>query len=87
MRLKSYLKETEVSIAKDFNGKISLRNRIKSKIVEIEKGKVLSKIFLDFNGIEICSIITTRSVENLELEIGETVTGLIKANENLNFKG
>ena len=74
-------KETEVSIAKNFDGQISLRNRIPSTIKEIERGKVLSKLILDFKGIDIGSIITTRSVNKLELKVGDEVTGLIKANE------
>lgn len=74
-------KETEVSIAKNFSGEISLRNRIDSVITGMEKGAILTKITLRFDGTEIRSIITTRSAERLKLEPGDKVTGLIKANE------
>ncbi|MGD9489054.1 MAG: molybdopterin-binding protein [Calditrichaceae bacterium] len=74
-------KETEVSIAKNFSGEISLRNRIDSEITGLEKGAILTKITLKFNGLEIRSIITTRSADRLELKPGDRVTGLIKANE------
>jgi len=74
-------KETEVSIGKNLSGGISLRNRIKSIIKGIEKGNVLSKITLDYKGIEIESIITTRSANNLDLKEGDEVVGLVKANE------
>ncbi|MGD9900189.1 MAG: molybdopterin-binding protein [Calditrichaceae bacterium] len=74
-------KETEVSIAKNLSGEISLRNRIDSVITGLEKGAILTKITLKFNGMEIRSIITTRSADRLELKPGDRVTGLIKANE------
>lgn len=74
-------KETEVSIGKDITGKLSLRNRIQSTIKEINRGKVISEVILDYNGIPVASVITTRSVDNLELSPGDRVVGLVKANE------
>jgi molybdate transport system regulatory protein len=74
-------KETEVSLAKDFSGKISMRNRLQSKVVSIERGELLSKVNLQFGNFSIASAITTRSVDSLELHIGDVVTALIKANE------
>ncbi len=74
-------KETEVSIGKNLSGQISLRNQIHSTIKQIEKGRVLTKIILDYKGIEIGSVITTRSANQLNLQVGEAVVGLIKANE------
>lgn len=74
-------KETEVAIAKNLSGQISLRNQIASSIKQIEKGRVLTKIILDYKGIAIGSIITTRSANKLNLQVGDKVVGLIKANE------
>jgi len=74
-------KETEVSIGKALSGKLSLRNRLTSKIKTIEKGKVLTKIVLDYKGKDIVSVITTRSTNNLDLKVGDEVQGLVKANE------
>ena len=74
-------KETEVSIAKNLSGLISLRNRVKSRIKEIEKSKILSKVILDFQHTDIVSIISTRSAEKLELKIGDEVEWLVKTNE------
>ncbi len=39
-------KETEVSLAKNLSGQISLRNRMPSVILKIEKGELLSQVFL-----------------------------------------
>jgi molybdopterin-binding protein len=74
-------KETEMSIAKHMSGGISLRNRFPSVIRSIEPGKILSKITLDFKGQVLCSIITTRSVHSLHLQVGDHVEGLVKTNE------
>lgn len=74
-------KETEVSIAKNLSGEISLRNRFPAVIKGVDKGKVLARIVLDYKGREIVSVITTRSATRLELQPGDRVTGLVKANE------
>lgn len=74
-------KETEVSIAKDWQGQISLRNRMAAEVRRIDSGGVLSRIVLDYRGKEIISIITTRSVRKLGLKIGDSVTAMVKANE------
>lgn len=74
-------KETEVSLAKDLSGVISLRNRLASRVRAIDKGRVLSKITLDYLDREVVSVITTRSVERLDLKVGDAVEALVKANE------
>lgn len=74
-------KETEVSIGKNLSGEISLRNRIHATIKQIDKGAVLCKIILDYKEIEIGSVITTRSANKLQLNVGDRVVGLVKANE------
>jgi molybdopterin-binding protein len=74
-------KETEVSIAKDFSGKISLQNKMKCIIREIKKGLLLSSLILDYKGDQISSIITSAAVEQLSLKIGDEVTALVKTNE------
>ena len=74
-------KETEVSIGKNLSGQISLRNQIHGTIKHIERGGVLSKIILDYQGMEIGSVITTRSADKLNLQIGDAVVALVKANE------
>ncbi len=74
-------KETEVSIGKNLSGQISLRNRIQSTIKALNSGSVLTKLTLDYKGIEMGSIITTRSTQKLNLKVGDAVVGLVKANE------
>jgi molybdate transport system regulatory protein len=74
-------KETEVSLAKNLQGKISMRNRMKCRVLKVDKGDLLSLITLQFNNFTIASAITTRSVNNLQIEIGDEVDALVKANE------
>jgi molybdate transport system regulatory protein len=74
-------KETEVSIAKNFSGKISLRNKIPCSVSHIERGELMSIIHLTHNNCQLQSAITTRSVDMLELKSGDEVTAMIKANE------
>lgn len=74
-------KETEVSLAKNLSGIISMRNRMKCTVRQIERGALLSKVRLQFQDHTISSAITTRSVDALELKIGDEVEALVKANE------
>jgi molybdopterin-binding protein len=74
-------KETEVILANAQITGISLRNKIDGKIEKIEKGSILSKVVLTSSIGELNSIITTGSVENLNLKIGDTVSAMIKTNE------
>jgi molybdate transport system regulatory protein len=74
-------KETEVSIAKNLSGLISLRNRIAAVVLGVERGKLLSRVDLQVDGHRLASVITTRAVEALGLAPGDAVEALVKANE------
>ena len=74
-------KETEVSLAKNLSGMISMRNRMKCTVKHVKRGELLSKISLQFLEYAITSAITTRSVDSLDLKIGDEVEALVKANE------
>lgn len=73
--------ETEVALAKNLSGLISLRNRIRGTIVELERGTVLARVVLDVGGRRLVSVITTRSSQALALAVGDEVEALVKANE------
>jgi molybdate transport system regulatory protein len=74
-------KETEVSLAKNLSGRISLRNRIRTTVKQIVHGEILSEVLLDYHGQPLTSIVTSRSIKRLELQEGDAVEALIKANE------
>ena len=74
-------KEFEVSLARDLQGAISLRNRLPCRVTALQSGQVMSRVLLDFNGHALSAVITSRSVAKLCLAVGDTVEALIKANE------
>ena len=74
-------KETEVGIAKNFSGQISFRNRFGAKIKKIEKGLILSKLTLEYKEKNIESIISTKSVDNMQLREDDFIEWLVKSNE------
>lgn len=74
-------KETEVGIAKEFKGQVSFPNVLDGKILDLDIGKILSKVVLRVENIKISSIITTSSVGKLNLEINDYVKIFIKATE------
>ena len=74
-------KETEVSLAKDLKGKISLRNRMKCQVVSVRRGELLSTVTMNYGDFIITSAITTRAVDSLQIAIGDEVEALVKSNE------
>lgn len=74
-------KETEVGLAKDLTGMISLRNRFRSVITKIDKGPILAKVTMDYKGHVIESVISAQSVIDMKLKTGEEVEWLVKTNE------
>ena len=74
-------KETEVSIGKNMSGQISLRNRIPCNVTHIDQGEIMSLLHLKYTDNIIISAITTRSVNQMNISVGDEVTALIKANE------
>lgn len=74
-------KESEVSIAKARTGFISMNNVLQVIVTKIARGGVLTRLELDFNGIPVVSLITTRSANRLGLSEGDAVEALVKSNE------
>ena len=60
---------------------INVRNQLKGTIQEIVKGNVVSEVdVVTASGI-FTSVITTRSVEELDLQVGSQVIVLIKSTD------
>jgi len=60
--------------------KLSARNTLKGKIMEIKPGAVNTEVIIEIaSGIEIVSIITKESVQNLQLAAGKEAYAVIKA--------
>lgn len=74
-------KETEVGLAKNLTGMISLRNRFKAVIKKIDKGPILAKISLNYKNHTIESIVSSQSTVSMQLKEKEEVEWLVKSNE------
>lgn len=60
---------------------INVRNQFKGVVKEIIDGPVVSEVDVETPAGLFTSVITTRSVKNLELKVGSEVVVLIKATE------
>jgi len=74
-------KETEVILAREPLGDLSLQNRLGGEILSIEIGKILAKAVLAVAGGTVTAIITADSAKRMDLRPGDRVIGLIKATE------
>jgi len=59
----------------------SCTNRVRATVRQIRRGDILCEVVLDHNRQTVTSIITTRAVKRLELQEGDEVEALVKANE------
>jgi molybdopterin-binding protein len=62
--------------------KISARNVVKGKIVDVHKGATTAHLKIDIgNGIILTSSITNESVDSLGLAVGKDAYAIIKSSE------
>jgi len=61
---------------------INVRNQFRGKVKEIIEGSVVSEVDVETpTGLIVTSVITTRSVRELRLEVGREVVALVKSTE------
>ena len=62
--------------------KLSARNQIRGRVVEVRKGTTTAHIRIDIgNGVIITSSITNEAVDDLGLRTGEDAIAVIKASD------
>ncbi|QOF73210.1 TOBE domain-containing protein [Aminobacter sp. SR38] len=61
--------------------KISARNQIKGKIVEVIKGATTSHVRIDISGAVVTASITNEAVDDLKLAVGKDAYAVIKASD------
>ena len=61
--------------------KISARNRLKGRIVEVRKGQTTAHVRLDVNGAIVTASITNEAVDELKLAVGQSASAVIKASD------
>ena len=87
VQVKLACKPTAVALAKptvnveSFCSMLSYSNQLKVQIVAIDRGKLLSSIVLKLGVFLLESMTSTDAVERLDLQKGDEVIALIKANE------
>jgi molybdopterin-binding protein len=60
---------------------INVRNQFRGKIKEIITGDVVSEVDVETPWGIVTSVITTRSVRDLDLKVGSEVVALVKSTE------
>jgi molybdopterin-binding protein len=59
--------------------KLSARNQLKGKIIEVKKGATTAHVRIDVGGQIITASITNAAADELKLEKGKTAYAIIKA--------
>ncbi|MDP3256586.1 MAG: molybdopterin-binding protein [Bosea sp. (in: a-proteobacteria)] len=61
--------------------KISARNQLKGRIVEITRGATTAHVRLDIAGTIVTSAITNEAVDALKLAVGQEAYAVVKASD------
>jgi molybdopterin-binding protein len=61
--------------------KLSARNILKGKVVEVKKGATTAHVRIDVGGSIVTSSITNEAVDELKLAAGQTAYAVIKASD------
>ncbi|HYC16577.1 MAG TPA: TOBE domain-containing protein [Pseudolabrys sp.] len=59
--------------------KVSARNQLKGKIVDVKKGATTAHVRVDVGGQIITASITNESVDEMQLAAGKTAYAIVKA--------
>jgi len=61
--------------------KLSARNQLKGKIVDVRKGQTTAHVRIDVGGAIVTASITNEAVDDLKLEKGQQAYAVIKASD------
>lgn len=61
--------------------KLSARNKLKGKVVEVKKGQTTAHVRLDVNGTIVTAAITNEAVDELGLKVGQDAYAVVKASD------
>lgn len=79
--VKVIFKETEVILGVGDMSGISLRNKMKGRVSDIESDILLSKVSVETEMGKITSIITSNAVKQLQIVLDMELTAMVKTNE------
>jgi molybdopterin-binding protein len=63
--------------------KLSARNVLKGKVVEVKKGQTTAHVRIDIGNAVITASITNEAVDDLKLKVGDEAAAIIKASDVL----
>ena len=75
------VKSTNISLAKNFTGELSIANQLTAKVTVVDKGALLSAVQVDLEGFYLECLLTVEVALNMDLSVGDDVTVLIKGSE------
>ncbi len=58
---------------------IGARNTVKGEVKSVQKGDIMSLVKLDVAPCEMASVLTTESLEEMDLRVGDKVSLVVKA--------
>jgi molybdopterin-binding protein len=61
--------------------KLSARNILKGKIVEVKKGQTTAHVRIDVGGVVVTASITNESVDDLKLVSGQAAYAVVKSSD------
>lgn len=61
--------------------KVSARNALPGKIVDIKKGATTAHVVIDVNGLKVTASITNEAVDELALKVGGEATAIVKSSD------
>jgi molybdopterin-binding protein len=62
---------------------LSARNQLPGKVKSVKLGNVMAEVVIEVGSMELVSVITRHSAEQLGLKTGDVVTAVIKSTEIL----
>ena len=75
------VKSTNISLAKNFTGELSIANQLTAKVTAIDKGDLLSAVQVDLEGFSLECLLTLEATLSMGLSVGDDVMVLIKGSE------
>lgn len=61
--------------------KLSARNALNGKVVDIAKGQIVAKVKVDVGGQFVTSLVSVEAIDDLDLKVGDAVEAIIKSTE------
>jgi len=80
-QVKAVFKETEVIVATAADTHISIENKIKGRVLQIEKGNLLCQLIIETQLGTISAVLTTDALVRMEITIDKDIVVMIKINE------